>query len=132
MARPSVPSVAACAAALVLVKLGLVTAGFGRAFALAGRLVRGRPALAAPQDLIAGTARRLALVAAFFPGRALCLEQSFTLWLLLRRRGIEAQLRLGVQPYPFGAHAWVEHGGTPVNEDPERVRTFVILPELAR
>jgi hypothetical protein len=52
--------------------------------------------------------------------------------MLLRQRGIEAQLRLGVRPYPFGAHAWVEHGGKPVNEDPERVRSFVVLPELAR
>ncbi len=126
------PSVPACALALVAVKLGLVLAGFGRTFAAASWLVRGRARTAVTPTVLAGAVRRVALVAAFYPGRALCLEQSLTLWLLLRRRGIDADLRLGVQPYPFGAHAWVEHRGEPVNESPEFVRTFTILPSFAR
>ncbi len=131
-ARRTVPSASACAATLVLVKLALLTIGFGRLFALSQRLLRARPAERAPQALLAGAARKVALAAAFFPGRALCLEQSVTLWLLLRRRGVQADLRLGVRPYPFGAHAWVEHGGVPVNEDPELVRSFATLPSFAR
>lgn len=126
------PSVAACALALVAVKLGLKLAGFGRTFAAASRLVRGRGSASVTPGVLAEAVRRVALVAAFYPGRALCLEQSLTLWLLLRRRGIDADLRLGVQPYPFGAHAWVEHRGEPVNENPEFVRTFTILPSFAR
>ncbi len=126
------PSVPACALALVVVKLGLGLAGFGRTFAAASWLVRGRGRAAVTPAVLAQAVRQVALVAAFYPGRALCLEQSLTLWLLLRRRGIDADLRLGVQPYPFGAHAWVEHRGEPVNENPEFVRTFTILPSFAR
>ncbi len=126
------PSLPACGLALVAVKLGLLLAGFGRTFAVASWLVRGRGSDAVSRAVLAEAVRRVALVAAFYPGRALCLEQSLTLWLLLRRRGIDADLRLGVQPYPFGAHAWVEHRGEPVNEDPELVRSFTILPSFAR
>ncbi len=132
MSARKLPSVGACALTLVLVKLSLKVAGFGRTFAVASRLVRGRGADGEGRTMLSEAVRRVALVAAFFPGRALCLEQSVTLWLLLRRRGIDADLRLGVQPYPFGAHAWVEHRGEPVNESPEFVRTFTILPSFAR
>jgi hypothetical protein len=75
-------------------------------------------------------AHRVALAAALYPGRARCLEQSLTLFYLLRRRGIDVQFRLGVQPHPFGAHAWVEHAGVPVNDVPEHVGHFLGLPEF--
>lgn len=127
-----VPSRLACLAVLSAVKVGLLTLGFGRLFAVASRQLRGRAAAEAPAAVLRETARRVALVAAFFPGRALCLEQSLALWTLLRRRGIEADLRLGVQPYPFGAHAWVEHRGEPVNERPEFVGSFLTLPSFGR
>jgi len=126
------PSVAGCAAALVLVKLSLKVVGFGRTYAALTSHVGRRGSEAVTPAVLMEMVRRVALVAAFFPGRALCLEQSVTLWLLLRRRGIDADLRLGVQPYPFGAHAWVEHRGEPINENPEFVRTFTALPSFAR
>ena len=126
------PSVSGCAAALVLVKLSLKVVGFGRTYAALTRHVGRRGSEAVTPAVLTEMVRRVALVAAFFPGRALCLEQSVTLWLLLRRRGIDADLRLGVQPYPFGAHAWVEHRGEPINENPEFVRTFTALPSFAR
>ncbi len=37
-----------------------------------------------------------------------CLPRALTIYLLLRRRGVPATLRIGVKRYPFGAHAWVE------------------------
>ncbi len=128
----AMPSVAGCAAALLLVKLCLKVAGFGRTYAAFTRLIGRRGSEAVTPAVLAEAVRRVALVAAFFPGRALCLEQSLTLWTLLRRRGIDADLRLGVQPYPFGAHAWVEHRGEPINENPEFIRTFTALPSFAR
>lgn len=126
------PGGLSCLAVLVAVKLGLLTLGFGRCFALAGRLLGARTGAEAPAAMLRETVRRVAVVAAFFPGRALCLEQSLALWVLLRRRGIEVDLRLGVQPYPFGAHAWVEHRGQPVNERPELVGSFVTLPSFGQ
>jgi hypothetical protein len=49
----------------------------------------------------------------FSPWPSSCLQQSLTLGWLLRRRGIDSQLRIGVRKAAgrFEAHAWVEHGG---------------------
>jgi hypothetical protein len=51
-----------------------------------------------------------------------CLTRSLALVWLLRRRGIEVQLRLGVRRAAgmLEAHAWTECGGAPVN-DSERI-----------
>lgn len=50
--------------------------------------------------------------------RASCLPQSLTLWWLLRRRGIESQLRIGVRKVAgeLEAHAWVECQGQVLND----------------
>ena len=50
--------------------------------------------------------------------RGNCLEQSLTLWWLLRRRRIPAQLRIGIrkQANKFQAHAWVELAGAVLND----------------
>ena len=48
-----------------------------------------------------------------------CLEESLTLWYLLRKQGIPACLRIGVrkEKEKFEAHAWVEHEGEALNQD---------------
>jgi hypothetical protein len=48
-----------------------------------------------------------------------CLHRSLTLWWLLRRRGIPADVRLGVRKADgrFDAHAWVTCGGRVVNDE---------------
>lgn len=47
-----------------------------------------------------------------------CLKRSLTLWFLLRRRGINGDLRVGVRRHEgnFQAHAWVEYGDRVVND----------------
>lgn len=47
-----------------------------------------------------------------------CLERSMTLWWMLRRDGIEGELHIGArhQAGKFEAHAWVELGGTVLND----------------
>jgi len=47
-----------------------------------------------------------------------CLEQSLTLWWLLVRRGLPAELHIGVRKSATGfeAHAWVELFQTVVND----------------
>jgi hypothetical protein len=76
------------------------------------------------RQLIDACVRSVALAAAFFPGRALCLERSLTLWYVLRSRGVPVELCLGVQKFPFAAHAWVAYRGTPLNDVPEHVAHF--------
>jgi len=127
----SVPSAARCALLLLAVRAHLKARGFGPSVAAARRLgaTRGAGSGLTPEE-VERTAYRVAVAAAFFPGRAVCLEQSLALYVLLRRRGVPAELRLGVQVYPFYAHAWVELDGKPVNEDPERIQKFRALPEV--
>ena len=52
------------------------------------------------------------------PYRATCLRQSLALWWLLRRRGIPAELRIGVHKDEgeLQAHAWVDYKDKPVND----------------
>jgi hypothetical protein len=49
------------------------------------------------------------------PADARCLIRSLVLTSLLAQRGISSSLVIGVKSEPeFGAHAWVESGGTPL------------------
>jgi transglutaminase-like putative cysteine protease len=126
---PTVPSVTRCMVDLVVIKLALRVLGFRRTRKIALRTqsipVVDTWSLVAVEPFV----RQVATAAAFFPGRALCLEQSLTLVSLLRRAGIDARLRFGVQPYPFAAHAWVEYKGSPLGERGERLNRFIAFPE---
>ncbi len=57
------------------------------------------------------------------PADVVCLPRSLTLWTLLRRRGVDAQLLVGVDPTKpdLAAHAWVRVCGTDINESPEHL-----------
>jgi hypothetical protein len=50
-----------------------------------------------------------------------CLPKSLTLWWLLGRQGIAADLRIGIRKEneKFAAHAWVERNGVALNEPEE-------------
>jgi hypothetical protein len=122
------PSTVRCFVLLLAIRAALRVLGFGRTHRIVLRLARGGAAAATGcLPVVNATAERVAMAAAFIPGRALCLEQSLALYLLLRRRGIQAALRLGVQAYPFAAHAWVEHAGEPVNESVEKLKPLIRL-----
>lgn len=69
----------------------------------------------------------VAMAGALYPGRALCLEQSLTLYFLLRKAAVDARFVMGVQPYPFAAHAWVEYRGIPLTDVPEHINHFALF-----
>jgi hypothetical protein len=64
------------------------------------------------------TARMVRAAARHGLGNPSCLEESLVLVYLLRRQGIDSQLRIGVKKNipKFEAHAWVECGGVALNE----------------
>lgn len=65
------------------------------------------------------TAARVVLVnRRYSPIEAGCLVESLALWWTLRRRGIGADLRLGVRTFvgPLQSHSWVEYQGVPLND----------------
>jgi transglutaminase-like putative cysteine protease len=128
---PSEPSGWRCAMTLLLATLALRVAGLHRSLALAQRLGRRVRRVVEPTpEFLANVVRKVDTAAAFFPGRALCLEQSLTLYICLRRAGVAAELRIGVQPYPFTAHAWVEHRGELVGTSYDQVSPFVPFERL--
>jgi len=97
---------------------------FKRVLELLARLV---PAPSEPQPAGAASsssdeaqriARLVSIAANHGPYRATCLRQSLALWWVLRRRGIAAELRIGVRKDggELQSHAWVEHAGQALND----------------
>jgi len=61
---------------------------------------------------------------ALYPKKIYCLGWASTFTLLALRKGIKAQLVIGVQNMPFYAHAWSEIDGKVINDD-ERVNQYL-------
>jgi hypothetical protein len=108
---------------LVATRIGLRLIGFRGWQAAIVRLTRAGTHRTDPADsVIVDSARaiaRMALSAArHLPFRPNCLEQSLTLWWMLRKRGIAAELLAGARKEAgsFEAHAWVECGAAVLND----------------
>ena len=123
------PGLLVCAAVLATVTLGLRLGGLRSTKLLADRLIAlRRGGFSTDRTCIPLVVHRVDLAAAFFPGRARCLERSLALYVCLQWCGAPTTLRLGVQPYPFAAHAWVELDGAPIGDSPDSVALFAPLP----
>lgn len=57
---------------------------------------------------------------------ATCLRRSLVLWYLLRKEGIDSNLRFGVQKAgtKIMGHAWVEIDGSVINDDENIIKKF--------
>ena len=103
-------------------RLLLNTIGYRRCLKLLRRLSRKAPArpgpTADPTDYGRQVAALVNIAALRGVHRANCLPRSLVLYYLLRRQGIEAELRIGVQRESdiFAAHAWIELQGVPLND----------------
>lgn len=125
----AVPSVLHCGLLIAATKLMLRLRGFDATTSWIRRKVATAAATESRDDAIVHQIEyAVAVAAALYPGRALCLERSLVLYYLLRRRGMAVTYCQGVQPYPFLAHAWVEYRGQPVNDVLEHVQLFARLP----
>jgi hypothetical protein len=82
-----------------------------------------------PLEQVQALEYAVAMAGAFYPGRAKCLEQSLTLYLLARRQGIAVRYCQAMQLYPFEAHAWIEYQGEVINDVPEHVKHFTKFPD---
>jgi hypothetical protein len=128
MRRP--PGVLKCLLLLATSDFSLRVLGFARTTRLARFLGGNREAEVADQ-VIRQTLHNIIVATALYPGRSKCLEQTVASFVLLRRRGARVQMRLGVQPYPFFAHAWLEMNGHPLTESQEVISRFALLPDPA-
>lgn len=79
----------------------------------------------APEQVLR-TSRMVRAAARWATVGASCLEESLTLWHLLRQQGHAARLRIGVRKTAekFEAHAWVEHEGVALNQIEELHRHY--------
>lgn len=124
--RVSWADVARAAAALpVIVALDVMlrALGFARTQRLVGAVapLRRRPAAPDPgtDARTAVVVRGLVLAGHVYRPDGTCLRRSLALWAWLRRRGVDAQVEIGVRRDDDGAlvgHAWVTYRGTPLYE----------------
>jgi hypothetical protein len=129
-------------ASLPLVRIGLKTVGYQRLRSLLAKATRRQATPRSRQADVGNIARAAAqmvhIAARTRLGRANCLPRALTLWGLLRRKGIDSDLCIGVQKNSgtIQAHAWVEYQGQPLNEAPDVQLEFASLlnnvrPEMA-
>jgi hypothetical protein len=108
---------------------GRLTAGLARLAPLpAGSLVPSPDA----EARAAAVARSVSRAARFGAVRGSCLTQSLVVWWLLRRCGMDAEVRFGVRRMtdPFQAHAWVEHRGTVLNDTLDVRERFAVFEPI--
>lgn len=101
---------------------------------LARFLPADRPVSSVSEKAIAD-ARRLGslarIAACNLPLNTSCLRQSLLVWWILCRRGMAAELRIGVKiSGEFSAHAWVELGGWSVNDSNDVADRFNAFDHL--
>ena len=107
---------------LPLVRWSLRLRGYGKTLTSLQRRVRPRATglESSPEvkEAVQFTCRMLRAAVRYSLVQFTCLEESMTLWYLLREQGITACLRIGVRKEneEFEAHAWVEHGGEALNQ----------------
>jgi hypothetical protein len=124
-------SVLRCAFWLSAVHVGIKTRGFMTVWRFVNKQRRPQePYTEEDKAYVDGVASDMAVAAALYPFRARCLHQSIALYYLLRRQGIEVEHRIGVQPYRFRAHAWIEFRGRPINERGSEITGLVVLPSV--
>jgi hypothetical protein len=57
-----------------------------------------------------------------------CLQRSAVTACLLKRYGVRSQMVIGAQPqFPFRVHAWVEVGGSVVNDKPYMRQIYAVI-----
>lgn len=92
--------------------------GMGRNFARIHRLVQEWRVSeqVMPADTVDRVCAAVNYACVWYPKRVLCFQRSAVTTCLLRSCGIAATMVLGVQNWPFKAHAWTEVDGRAVNE----------------
>lgn len=122
------------AIALPFVRMALRMFGFRRCHAGLNRVTPVRARLAGAPPALDDVARMARLVRAAARHGVVdrnCLTESLAIWWLLRRRGLESDIRIGVRKDDgnLDAHAWVEWAGTALDEHRDISHTF---PPLMR
>jgi hypothetical protein len=108
------------------VELGLRLVGFDRLVRRLGRVGRVRQPVMLDGER---AARLVEAVSRLYPFNPTCLKKSLVLFWMFRRRGLPADLRIGVRKVSgeLEAHAWIEQEGR-VLFDEDTARDFAPMP----
>ena len=115
---------------LPLTALGLKLIGLKRTQQLMEKFSPNAPKTSLPveQELQEGqmVAHMVSVAANHSIYRANCLKQSLVLWWLMRKRGLTAELRIGVkkEDCELNAHAWVELNGNVLIDNEKTINNF--------
>jgi hypothetical protein len=74
--------------------------------------------------------RTVSLASGWYLRSARCLPRAAATSILLRTRGIQSVVVLGVRTTPFAGHAWVEVDGKAVGEDPWELGRYAELTRI--
>lgn len=125
-----VPSVAACCLWLGALRLALWSLGLWRVLHLVRRVGASGEMGTLTEEDVQMLLRRTKVARAICPVRTACLEQALFILCVLCRFGASPCLRIGVHPYPFAAHAWVEQDGVPLVDSREDLLRFRPFPPI--
>ena len=119
----------------VLLDIGFRVFGFPRVFLFVDRWGR-RTVEPAPPDVqrrrLDRTLEAVGTASRYYHRRHLdCLPRSLAIYVLLRRQGVPATLRIGVKRFPFAAHAWVECLGEVLDDSIDDWRHEPYVPILS-
>ncbi len=81
-------------------------------------------------DEYATFVRALNWACLLYPKSTKCLEWSVALTLLCARAGLALKLVIGVQSFPFYAHAWSEANGVVIGDSPSRREELSVILEF--
>lgn len=122
-----------------LIQISLKIAGFNQIVNFLHRFTKNTVAIPNQANEVERHRRLLFLFYEKFPFAGKCLARSIALWFLLKRMGIETDLRFGMKKEngKLLAHSWVEYKGKPLTLDPEvqlHYKTFSepIIPKALR
>jgi hypothetical protein len=120
---------------LPLVRWSLRLRGYGKTYTSlqkrVSRQVPGSETRPDAREAVQVTCRMVRAAVRYSLAQFTCLEESLTLWYLLRDQGIPACLRIGVRTEndKFEAHAWVENGGEALNQPEGMHRHYAAFEE---
>jgi hypothetical protein len=119
------------AALVPFVEFSLKAFGFNRIFNLINRWTTRPPQAEINREEVNKYARLMFLSYRNSPLGGKCLARSLVLWGMLRRKGIETDLRFGMKKKDgkLLAHAWIEYRGEPLEQIGEYNQNYVPFVE---
>jgi hypothetical protein len=101
---------------------------FGNDFSRIHRLVQQWPVVPCidPDHVVDRVCHAVNYACVWYPKRVLCLQRSAVMTCVLRTCGVQAQMVMGAQKFPFKAHAWTEVDGRAINERRDVQKIYLV------